>query len=86
MHGRKATAVRTFAVSLIIVVVSLLPAVTWAETTITLKNAFIKKYKNRATITASFTVDKAHKKPNPASALCVLVDVIAGHAAPPFRK
>ena len=38
-----------------------------AEITITLKNSFIEKFKNRATITTSFTVDKAHKKPNPPS-------------------
>jgi len=29
-----------------------------------MKNSFIEKYKNRATIDTSFTIDKAHKKPN----------------------
>ena len=42
------------------------PAI-YADTQITLKNSFIEKYKNRATITATYTVDAAHKKPNPAS-------------------
>ena len=36
-----------------------------AEVEITLKNAFIKKFKDRATIDAKFTFDKAHAKPNP---------------------
>jgi hypothetical protein len=35
-----------------------------AETEITLKNTFIEKFKNRATIEVRFTVDKAHAKPN----------------------
>ncbi len=39
----------------------------YAETEIILKNTFIEKYKNRATITATYTVDVAHKRPNPAS-------------------
>lgn len=34
---------------------------------ITLKNSFIEKYKNRVTIDATYTVDKAHKKVNPPS-------------------
>ena len=34
---------------------------------ITLKNGFIEKYKNRVTIEATFTVDKAHKNVNPPS-------------------
>lgn len=34
--------------------------------TVALKRAFIEKYKNRATIDASFVVDHAHPKPNPA--------------------
>jgi hypothetical protein len=32
---------------------------------VTLKKAFIEKYKNRATIDASFIVDHAHPRPNP---------------------
>lgn len=35
-----------------------------AEVEVTLKKSFIEKFKNRATITATFTVDKAHAKPN----------------------
>lgn len=35
-----------------------------AEIEITLKNTFIEKFKNRATISTRFIVDKAHKKPN----------------------
>jgi hypothetical protein len=35
-----------------------------AEIEITLKNDFIEKFKNAATITTQFTVDKAHKRPN----------------------
>jgi len=38
-----------------------------AEIEITLKNTFIEKFKNRATIDTKFTVDKAHVKPNPPS-------------------
>jgi hypothetical protein len=37
---------------------------TWAGS-VTLKKAFIEKYKNRATIDASFIVDHAHPHPNP---------------------
>jgi hypothetical protein len=33
--------------------------------TVVLKSAFVEKYKDRATIEATFTVDHAHKKPNP---------------------
>jgi hypothetical protein len=43
----------------------LVPAAIWADIEITLKNSFIEKFKNRATIDASFTVDKAHRQPNP---------------------
>lgn len=35
-----------------------------AQITIVLKNEFIEKYKNRTTIDATFTIDKAHEKPN----------------------
>lgn len=38
-----------------------------AEIKITLGNSFIEKYKNRATIDSTYTVDKAHKKANPPS-------------------
>jgi hypothetical protein len=43
----------------------LLPAAARAEIQITLQNSFIEKYKNRATLDATFTVDKAHRRPNP---------------------
>ena len=45
----------------------LLPVAGSAQIQITLKNSFIEKFKDRATIDATFTVDKAHKSPNPAS-------------------
>jgi hypothetical protein len=45
----------------------LLPLAAYADIEITLKNSFIEKFKNRVTIDASYTVDKAHSKPNPAS-------------------
>ncbi len=38
-----------------------------AQITIRLRNAFIEQIKNRTTIDATFTVDKAHKQPNPPS-------------------
>ena len=44
-----------------------LPVSSSAEITITLKNSFIEQFKNRATIDTTFTIDKAHKKPNPPS-------------------
>ncbi|HVR11571.1 MAG TPA: hypothetical protein VMW75_26240 [Thermoanaerobaculia bacterium] len=36
-----------------------------AEIQITLQTSFVEKYKDRATIDAVFTVDKAHPRPNP---------------------
>ncbi|HSS48718.1 MAG TPA: hypothetical protein VLX28_07210, partial [Thermoanaerobaculia bacterium] len=53
--------------SLLVLGAILVPAALWADIEITLKNSFIEKFKNRATIDASFTVDKAHHAPNPAS-------------------
>ena len=35
-----------------------------ADLTLKVDNVFIEKYKNRVTIDANFTIDKAHKKPN----------------------
>src|ERR1700741_3543678 len=35
-----------------------------AQISITLNNSFIEKYKNRVSIDAKFTVDKAHEHPN----------------------
>ena len=43
----------------------LLPLAAYADIEITLKNSFIEKFKNRVTIDANFTVDTAHKRPNP---------------------
>jgi hypothetical protein len=42
----------------------LIPLPARAEIEIILRNSFIEKYKNRATINTDFLVDKAHKKPN----------------------
>ncbi len=43
------------------------PASTWADITITLNKDFIDKFKNRATIDATYSIDQAHKRPNPPS-------------------
>ena len=43
------------------------PQLVHAEILITLKKDFIKKFENRVTIDATFTIDLAHKTPNPAS-------------------
>lgn len=40
------------------------PILARAEIEITLNNSFIEKYKNRATISVKYWVDKAHAKPN----------------------
>lgn len=53
--------------SLFVLGLLVFPSLSYADVTITLKNSFIEKYKNRVTIDSSFTVDKAHKKPNPPS-------------------
>ena len=44
----------------------LFPLAANAQIEITLKNSFIEKFKNRVTVDTTFTVDKAHKKPNTA--------------------
>lgn len=44
-----------------------LPLVAGAQIQITLKDSFIEKFKDRATVDTTFTVDKAHKQANPAS-------------------
>jgi hypothetical protein len=49
---------------LLLLVLFFFTTAAWADTRITLKNSFIEKYKNRATIVTTFTVDKAHKHPN----------------------
>jgi hypothetical protein len=43
----------------------LLPTISRGQIEITLKNSFIERYRNRATIDSSYTVDKAHAQPNP---------------------
>ena len=48
-----------------LLILLLIPVVAQAQIEITLKNSFIEKFKDRATIDATFTVDKAHKRPNP---------------------
>jgi hypothetical protein len=48
----------------LLVALSFASAVAFAQTGVTLKNSFIGKYKNRATIDLSFIVDLAHKQPN----------------------
>jgi hypothetical protein len=47
-----------------VLVLCLAPELTAAEVSLTLKNKFIEKYKNRATIEADCTVDKSKGKPN----------------------
>lgn len=46
----------------------LLEAVSAADTSLTLKNEFIEKFKNKATISTDFTILFAHKKPKTPSA------------------
>jgi len=41
------------------------PVASPAQIEITLKNSFIEKYKDRTTIDATYTVDTAHRAPNP---------------------
>ena len=43
------------------------PSLASSQLEFTLKNSFIEKFKDRVTISATYTVDKAHKAPNPAS-------------------
>ena len=47
----------------LLLILVLFPVLVWAQLKIVLKNSFIEKYKNRATISAEFIVDKAHKSP-----------------------
>src|SRR5271169_3935850 len=61
-------AARAVAPAAVLLAALLLPAAAWAEIQITLLNGFIEKYKDRATIEAAYTVDKALARPNsPAS-------------------
>jgi hypothetical protein len=50
--------------TVVLALVVAFPGLACAQITITLKNSFIEQYKDKVTISASFTVDKAHKKPN----------------------
>ena len=53
----------TLAVALVV----LAPSVARAQIIVTLNNTFIEQHKHRATVEATFTVDKAHRQPNPPS-------------------
>ena len=46
-------------------VLAIVPIGLHAQIQITLSNSFIEKYKDRVTIDATYTVDKAHPHPNP---------------------
>jgi hypothetical protein len=61
--------IRLTAIRIAVVVLfwSTVPAYLHAQIEITLKNDFIEKYRNRASIDSNFTVDIAHKRPNPPS-------------------
>lgn len=48
-------------------VLLLVASVASAQITITLRRDFVEKFKNRVTIDATFTVDRAHENPNPPS-------------------
>lgn len=52
------TALRSLALAIV-------PVGLHAQIQITLNNSFIEKYKDRVTIDATYTVDKAHPRPNP---------------------
>jgi hypothetical protein len=58
-----------FALAWLSVALSLLPGLLPRAQagSVTLKRSFIETYKDRATIDASFTVDHAHRQPNPAA-------------------
>jgi hypothetical protein len=47
--------------------ISALAVAAHAQVEITLNNSFIAEFEERATITATYTVDKSHHKPNPAA-------------------
>lgn len=60
-HGGFVTHVRR---TLVAVALLLSARVASAQLEITLKNSFIEEFSDRATITATFTVDKAHAQAN----------------------
>lgn len=49
---------------IVFLILAFAPILSHAEIEITLNNSFIEKYKNRATISVNYWVDKAHVKPN----------------------
>lgn len=57
---------KKFGIALVLLL-GLLAGSVCANIEITLKNEFIEQFKDTATISVSFVVDKAHKKPNPAT-------------------
>lgn len=67
MHDFRIGSIGRRVFSLVLAGAIVLPLAAYADIEITLKNSFIEKFKNRATIDANFTVVKAHAKPNPAS-------------------
>ena len=64
LPGRMAAAARWGRSIAAMLVLAVLGAGACAQTQITLKNAFIEKYKHRATIDTTFTVDAALKQPH----------------------
>jgi hypothetical protein len=58
---------RRTATVLAISAVFIVPCVAFADNVLELRSSFIEKYKNRLTITCDYTVDAAHKHPNPGS-------------------
>ena len=67
MMGRRVLANLRRHLALLLSSILLLSAVAQAQIEITLKKSFIEKFKNRVTINAAFTIDKAHKTFNPPS-------------------
>ena len=51
--------------AVLLLLLSLVCSSLFANIEITLKNDFIEQFKDRATISVSFVVDKAHRHPNP---------------------
>jgi hypothetical protein len=55
---------RRFRILVLMVLLVVTPLTTYADITISLTRGFVKKNKDRATISTSFEVSKFHKKPN----------------------
>jgi hypothetical protein len=64
-HGWRRPGSGAMAAGALLLAGLLLAAAAQAEIQITLQSSFVEKYKDRATIDAVFTVDKAHPRPNP---------------------